>query len=445
MKKMLLTALLAAVMILVLAACGDKTAAEGEQPSEPAESEQPSAPVPEESSTSPEESVEPPAGGVSYIYEFQGMMGLEQAQFDFANDGTCELSMPGNPMITDVYAGTYTREGDRVTVTNLANVDPSSQFAAPGLLAWIVDGGCTITVDDAARTFVPDGEDNGAPGRPAPDQAEEIEGIKGVAYASGSPAQVCDIYQPEGTDQVPVIVLVHGGGFSFGDQGMDIIRPVIKAGLANGYAVVSVDYRKSSDAVFPAALADVKAAVRFVRANAEEYGFDPDHIAVWGESAGAYLSLMTALTPDVAELNGDVTDNAGVSSGVTALVSFYAPVEFYTMYEEAGKPESAAESFESKFLGQDITGDKDATYATYWETYKDQIPTDLKAWIQAGDSDQRVPCTQSSNFAQRLAEYLGEENVEHDLIPGADHEDAAFYTDENLSAVFSWLDECLKG
>lgn len=437
MKKKFLCALLAAVMFLSLAACGGKPAAESEQPSEPVQTSAP-----------PEETEQPSAESASYLYEFEGMMGTEKAQFDLADDGTCQLSMPGNPMITDTYVGTYTREGDTVIVAGLANSDPSSQFSTPGLLTWIVDGGCTITVDDAAGTFVPDGEGGAAPGMPGlpgPDQTGSIDGIKGVAYASGSPAQVCDIYQPEGVDKAPVIVLVHGGGFAFGDQGMELIQPVIKAGLAHGYAVVSVDYRKSSEAVFPAALADVKAAVRFVRANAGEYGFDPDRVAVWGESAGAYLSLMTALTPDVAELNGDVADNAEVSSGVAALVSFYAPVEFYTMYEEAGKPESAAESFESKFLGQDITADKDAAYATYWETYKDQLPANLKAWIQAGDSDQRVPCTQSSNFAQRLAGYLGEGNVEHDLIPGADHEDAAFYTDENLSAVFGWLDSFMKG
>lgn len=429
MKKKLLAAVLAASMFLALAACGGKPGAESGQPSAPAESSAP-----------PEQTVEPSAETASYVYEFQGMMGAEKAQFDLATDGSCRFSLPGNPMITDVYAGTYTREGETVTVMGLKNVDETSQFTTPGLWDWIVDGGCTITVDDAAGTFVPAGGGNGTAS-----QTGTIDGIKDVAYASGSPAQVCDIYQPEGVDQAPVIVLVHGGGFAFGDQGMDIIRPVIKAGLANGYAVVSVDYRKSSEAVFPAALADVKAAVRFVRAHAEEYGFDPDHIAVWGESAGAYLSLMTALTPDVAELNGDVPDNAGVPSAVTALISFYAPVEFYTMYEEAGKPESAAESFESKLLGQDITADKDATYATYWETYQDQLPKDLKAWIQAGDSDQRVPCTQSSNFAQRLAGYLGEESVEHNLLPGADHEDDAFYTDENLSAVFTWLGSFMKG
>ena len=230
----------------------------------------------------------------------------------------------------------------------------------------------------------------------------------------------------------------------FGDQGMDIVAPVINKALEHGYAVVAVDYRKSSEAVFPAALSDVKAAVRWGRAHAMEYGFDPEHIAVWGESAGAYLASMTALTPDVAALNGDMTEFDKIPNGVTALVSFYAPIEFYTMYDEAGKPESAAGSFESKFLGQDIMADKEKTYTTYWETYADQIPTDLKVWIQAGDADEKVPYTQSVNFATRLAGYIGEENVEHSIIPGVGHEAEAFYTDENLDAVFAWLDGFMK-
>lgn len=115
------------------------------------------------------------------------------------------------------------------------------------------------------------------------------------------------------------------------------------------------------------------------------------------------------------------------------------------MYDEAGKPDSAASSFESKFLGQDIMADKDATYKTYWETYADSIPANLMAWIQVGDADARVPHTQSVNFADRLKNYISEENIEFSIIEGADHEDDLFYTDENLDAVFNWLDGFMKG
>lgn len=417
MKK-LTALLLAAIMVLTLAACGETA--------EPAEA-----------TTNPAET----AGPMSYTYTFEGMMGQETAQIDLNTNYTCRFWLPGNDMIKDVYEGIYNREGNVVSIFGLKNTDANSAYALPGLWDWIREGNTTITVDDETMTFVPEGADaSGEAEIPA-----ETSGLKNIAYASNSDAQVCDIYLPEGVEKAPVIVLVHGGGFMFGDQGMHVILPVIEKALEKGYAVVSVDYRKATEAVFPAALGDVKAAVRFVKAHAMEYGFDPDKIVIWGESAGAYLSLMTALTPDVAELNADVTDYAEISSDVTALVSFYAPVEFYTLYEEAGKPDSAAGSFESKFLGQDIMADRDATYKTYWETYGDGIPADLMVWIQAGDADSRVPHTQSVNFADRLKNYISEDNIAYSIIPGADHEDALFYTDGNLDAVFAWLDGFMKG
>lgn len=392
---------------------------------------------PTEAPTDPAQTAAP----VSYTYTFEGMMGQETAQIDLNPDHTCQFWLPGNEMIKDVYAGIYAQEGDTVTIFGLKNVDKDSEYMLPGLWDWIVEGNATVTVS-ADGTFVPvgGGESGGEPEAPV-----ETDSLKNVAYASNSKDQVCDIYQPDGVEKAPVIVLVHGGGFMFGDQGMKVILPVIEKALEKGYAVVSVDYRKATEAVFPAALADVKAAVRFVKAHAMDYGFDPEKIVVWGESAGAYLSLMTALTPDVAELNGDVTEYAPIPNGVQALVSFYAPVEFYTLYDEAGKPDSAASSFESKFLGQDIMADKDATYKTYWETYADTIPADLKVWIQAGDADSRVPHTQSVNFADRLKNHISEENIAYSIIPGADHEDDLFYTDENLDAIFAWLDGFMKG
>lgn len=274
--------------------------------------------------------------------------------------------------------------------------------------------------------------------------------LENVSYGDDSSAQKLDIYLPESTEPAPVIVVVHGGGFRFGDENMGIIQPIFAA-VEQGYAVVSVDYRKSTEAVFPAAVADVKAAVRWVRANADIYGFHAENIAIWGESAGAYLAVMTAMTPEVAELNGDVDENLDFSSAVQALVSFYAPVEFWVMDEEGSALDmsvnfSASNSFESAFLGQALSDDEALTYTTWWGSYTDQLPADfaLSAWVQAGDGDTRVPYTQSMNLAADLADVIGAEQVQHSILPGANHEDAAFYTQENLAQVYAFLDSVLK-
>lgn len=196
---------------------------EGEQPGRPAPEQKPTAPAQPEKVEKPEEK------SSAYTYEFNGMAGPETAQFDLRADGTCRFSLPGNRMLSDAYVGAYTREGSVVTVKGLTNEVPGAEHPIPGLWSWIDSktGDSVIVVDDAAGTFQPQGADN-APAAPTADFAN-------VSYTSNAGAQVMDIYLPEkATGSDPVIVAVHGGGFAFGSQTMDIIQPVIRAGTANG-------------------------------------------------------------------------------------------------------------------------------------------------------------------------------------------------------------------
>ena len=269
--------------------------------------------------------------------------------------------------------------------------------------------------------------------------------ISDVAYANLSKSQVCNIYMPNDKENNGVIILVHGGGFAFGTQNDELIKPVIVKAIERGYCVVAADYRKSSEAIFPAAIANIKALVRWVKANACQYNFNISNITIWGESAGAYLSVMTALTPEAELLNGNLSDNLEYSSSVRNLVSFYAPIEFYTMdieFEELGLSECAnhnnVDSFESKFLGQSLSKDKNETYKTYWENYFTYDVGLKKVWIQAGSNDRNVPYTQSKNLAEKLSEKLTGK-VHYNLIYDAGHMDQAFYTDKNLNAIFDYL------
>ena len=92
----------------------------------------------------------------SYTYEWEGPMGTSTTQIDLNADGTCKFYLPGHEMLTDVYQGTYTQNGNTVTITGLSNVNTSSEFAKPGLWEFIDgSGNCVITVDDAAGTYIP--------------------------------------------------------------------------------------------------------------------------------------------------------------------------------------------------------------------------------------------------------------------------------------------------
>jgi len=266
-----------------------------------------------------------------------------------------------------------------------------------------------------------------------------------IRYGTKSADQVMDLYKAEAIGKRPVIILVHGGAFLFGDQKMKLIQPVITNAINRGYTVVSVDYRKAREAHFPGALADVKTCVRYIRAHADDMLIDANRITIWGESAGGYLALMTALTPTVKELDGDMEEYSDYSSSVDHLVVFYPPVEFFTMkneYLSMGDEADGEGKFESMFLGvKDIYQDKTACDASYWETYKNQLAESfsLAAWIQVGDEhDTKVPYKQSRNFAERLST-LENITVRFEQILGAGHEDPIFYTDENIGRILDWM------
>lgn len=156
-------------------------------------------------------------------------------------------------------------------------------------------------------------------------RADRIRFELDVPYDGGENARRrLDLYRPESpaSGALPVIVFFHGGGWSIGSKsdGAGRLAPLVRSGE---YAGVSVEYRFSDEARWPAQIHDCKAAIRWIRANASVYGLDPERIGVWGSSAGGHLALMTGLTGDVAALEGRVGPNPGESSRVSAVVNFF--------------------------------------------------------------------------------------------------------------------------
>lgn len=268
-----------------------------------------------------------------------------------------------------------------------------------------------------------------------------------IAYAGISPAQKLDIYLPEGGPRpYPVIVSIHGGAFRFGDKADAQVIPMLE-GLKRGYAVVSINYRMSAEAVFPALVQDAKAAVRWVRANAGQWGFDPQRIAAWGGSAGGWLAAMLGVSASVPELEDPGLGNADQSSGVQAVVDWFGPTDFLKMDEQlaaAGFPpapkdaHNGADSPESLILGAKITEIPERVRAANPETYI--TPSAPPFLIQHGTHDDVVPHLQSVNFAEKLAGVLGADRVTLDLLEGAKHADPRFSLPENLEKVFAFLE-----
>lgn len=272
-----------------------------------------------------------------------------------------------------------------------------------------------------------------------------------VPYSKQSVSQKLDIYFPDNLSAkpLPVIISIHGGAFMYGNKDDLRQEPMLK-GIYHGYAVVSIDYRLSGEALFPALIFDCKAAVRFIRAKADIFGFDPDRVGVWGPSAGGYLAAMLGTSANAPELEDLTMGNESSSCAVQAVVDWCGPTaDFLTMDDEIrlntiGEPMHSNElSPESRLMGCRIEDIPDKVRLASPMTYihKD-IPPFL---IQHGAADPIIPVQQSVRFAENIAAIAGRERVQLDIIEGMGHHcDMRYETDQNISRVFNFFDRYLK-
>jgi acetyl esterase/lipase len=212
-----------------------------------------------------------------------------------------------------------------------------------------------------------------------------------VAYVpDGHVRQTLDLYVPKSNNKVPLIIFIHGGGFSRGDKGDQNPSPF----LADGYAFASLNYRLSPDAIFPAQIEDCKSAVRWLRTNASKYRLDPDRFGAWGTSAGGHLVAMLGTTGDTKVF--DVGENLEVSSRVQAVADWFGPTDFLQMDAHRlpdGMGHDAPGSPESRLIGGPIQHNKDKVVRANPITY---ITAGAPPFLIAhGDADRLVPHHQS--------------------------------------------------
>lgn len=185
---------------------------------------------------------------------------------------------------------------------------------------------------------------------------------EGVVFGTGDGRELrCDIYTPPGRPtNAPGVLLIHGGGWRTGDRSQLRGYGVLLG--REGYVCVASEYRLAPGATWPALLHDVKAALRWMRANAEQLGIDPNRIVISGNSAGAHLSLMAAGTANVAAFEGE-GGNPGVSTEVAAVVAIYPPTDLVRLI---GKGEGASEALHTLFgPGHSADTVQDASPVTY--------------------------------------------------------------------------------
>ena len=284
----------------------------------------------------------------------------------------------------------------------------------------------------------------------APDITRITHKYLDVAYANKSEAQKMDIFLPEQWKlRYPVIINIHGGAF-YGCDKMDNQLVPALYGLDKGYVVANINYRLSPEAKWPAQINDVKAAIKFVRANAKKYSFDPDKIILMGGSAGGHLSVLAGVSGDVKELEDPSLGNSDVSTKVQAVVAWYSPINFKTTDKQwkqigiNGQLHEPLDSFESFLLREELGKASEETLRTL--NPENYITSDAPPFLlQHGYKDEVIPRLQSQEFAAKLAEAIGSDNVEYNLLMGANHaEDKYFHTENNLQRNYEFLERHIK-
>jgi len=236
-----------------------------------------------------------------------------------------------------------------------------------------------------------------------------------------------DIYLPQqGAYPFPVVIAFHGGGWDLWNKRM--LEPWYYQFLDQGYALASIEYTLSDKAKWPEQGKQVNAGVRWLRANAGEFGLDPDKFVVVGGSAGGHLAGIVGTTSDLVEFNSTVYGNNNISSRVSGVITYYAP---FDLTKEASDPLSKA----AKLLGcssEICPGLAKSASVTNFVTADDP-----PFYILHGTGDTVV----SSHHAEQMQETLLSSNVDVTLVilDGYAHGDERFGDPDNMEGIFAFV------
>lgn len=251
------------------------------------------------------------------------------------------------------------------------------------------------------------------------------------------PKHLLDIYLPaKATGKIPLVIFIHGGGWLSNDKYADIgyMKKTVAEIISSGFALASIDYRFSTQAVFPAQMQDCNRAISFLYDNADKYGFDKNRFAVMGFSAGGHLASLVGLSKNN-NLNSFFMPGTSASFNFKAVVDFYGPAELQLF------PGSNDEkSPEALLIGAAPLNRPDLAKAASPITYVDK--NDPPFLIIHGEKDELVSPKQS----QLLSSWLTVNGVQNELImvKGAPHFGVMFDSDEVRNKVINFLRMQLK-
>ncbi len=245
-----------------------------------------------------------------------------------------------------------------------------------------------------------------------------------------------DLYVPSSKANPYLIVWVHGGAWHSGSKESPPLGFVDA-----GYAMASINYRLSVEAKFPAQIHDIKASIRYLRANAAKYGYRADKIILAGSSAGAHLAVLAGVTNNDKELEGNLGQYANVSSSVQVILDYYGPTNFTTILKQS-TPHGVSVRGPAMALLLGKTVENIPDMARKASPVFQVDGNDPPLLMLHGDQDVQVPINQS----HELEGVYKSNNLKVQLIVahGAGHGDGVYYEPKFQAQVEAFLNEVLK-
>lgn len=266
--------------------------------------------------------------------------------------------------------------------------------------------------------------------------APVVEADIEYAVVAGEPLRL-DLHKPATGTGAPLLVYLHGGGWEAGSKAQMPLAAIVE----RGYVVASVDFRPASKAPFPGQVHEIKAAIRFLRANAGRYGYDAGRIGILGASSGGHLAALVGTTNGHAELEGTLGAHASQSSAVQAIVSYFGASNLTTILAQStpfglGIREPALK----RLLGALPKENESAAKLASPVFQVDR--SDPPLFMLHGDLDPQMPINQSHEL-QGAYELQGLD-AKFIVVHGAAHGGDAFYSPANVEHVAGFLDAHLR-
>jgi acetyl esterase/lipase len=262
-----------------------------------------------------------------------------------------------------------------------------------------------------------------------------------IPYAEGGKAHQLDIALPkEGSGPFPVVVFIHGGAWYYGDKRNVHTGAAWNTIPSAGFALVSVNYRLTQEAAWPAQIHDCKAAIRFVREHAQEYNLDVERIGVWGNSSGGQLAGVLAATGGNPAYEDLSMGCPRASSTVQAACIWYGIFDFASIQSHWKRILKPGETLLPD--GYNVTGsllynpavslEQNTAHASSINQVHDNMPPML---LFHGTGDRVVPYLQSVEFFEKYLLCNPHDNVHMELFENAPHGGPAFINERNLKNV----------